>query len=335
MTSLVEVDPAEWDDLLERLGVADAYLLRGYVEGAALLEPGRPTFLHAHDEAGDVVFALLRRDGAQGGGDVTTPYGYGGPVAVGDRPPVDDFWTSYDAWCADNGLVTSFIRFHPRFANHRYVGPRIRVEPLAETVGWRLQRDDLFEGMHRSHRNKCRKAERAGVSVSATEGPDGLAGFAALWDTTMKRVNAADFYFFSNAYWEHLTTRFRDRLVRFDALVDGELVASSICLVSPPWLHYHLGATSDDGRAVGASNLLLYRAATWGRERGFERFHLGGGAGGRFDSLWTFKEHFDPGGLLECALGKSVHDEDAYRELSGREPDDLDGFFPAYRRPAA
>jgi GNAT acetyltransferase-like protein len=332
VTGLIEVDPVEWDDLLERLGVGDAYLLRGYVESAALLEPGTPTLLHAHGDGGDVVFALLRREVPQGHGDVTAPYGYGGPVAVGAQPPLDGFWAGYDDWCLHRGLVASFIRFHPRFENHRYAGPAVHVEPIAATVGWRLQRDDLFEGMHRSHRNKCRKAERAGVDVSAIESPDDLAAFAALWKQTMKRVNAADFYFFADAYWEHLTTRFRERVVRFDAVADGELLASSVCLATPPWLHYHLGATGDRARAVGASNLLLYRAATWGRERGFERFHLGGGAGGRVDSLWTFKQHFDPGGLLECAVGKSVHDPETYRELSGREPDDLDGFFPAYRR---
>ena len=308
--------------------------LRG--ERGACSSPEGRRFLHARGDGGDVVFPLLRRESPRGaGGDVTTPYGYGGPVAAGDRPPVADFWAHYDDWCAGNRLVTSFIRFHPRFENHRYAGPRIRVEPLAETVAWRLQRNDLFEDMHRSHRNKCRKAERAGVTVSATECPDGLAAFAALWETTMRRVAAADFYFFSDAYWEHLVTGFQDRLVRFDAIQDGELIASSVCLATPPWLHYHLGATGDRARAVGASNLLLYRAAIWGQEHDFERFHLGGGAGGRADSLWTFKERFDPGGLLECALGKCVHDEDAYRALSGREPDDLDGFFPAYRRPAA
>ena len=43
---LAEVEPAAWDELLGVLELADAYLLREYVEGAALLDAGRPTFLH-------------------------------------------------------------------------------------------------------------------------------------------------------------------------------------------------------------------------------------------------------------------------------------------------
>jgi hypothetical protein len=31
------------------------------------------------------------------------------------------------------------------------------------------------------------------------------------------------------------------------------------------------------------------------------------------------------------AVGKAVHDPDVYRALTGRDADDVDGFFPAYR----
>ena len=83
--ALVEVASEQWDSLLERIGCGDAYLLRGYVESACLLERGKPLLLHLSDGGGDVVFALILRelDGEQGQLDAITPYGYGGPVAVG------------------------------------------------------------------------------------------------------------------------------------------------------------------------------------------------------------------------------------------------------------
>ena len=73
------------------------------------------------------------------------------------------------------------------------------------------------------------------------------------------------------------------------------------------------------GRALGAGNLVLYETAEWARAQGYERFHLGGGAGGQEDSLAAFKRRFDPGGRLEWWLGKAVHDAEAYRELTGRD----------------
>ena len=54
--------------------------------------------------------------------------------------------------------------------------------------------------------------------------------------------------------------------------------------------------------------------------------------GGFEDSLFEFKRRFDPGGTLPAYLGKAVHDEDAYRRLSGVAEIDYAGYFPAYRR---
>lgn len=331
MTELVEVEPSGWDELLGRLGLADAYLLRGYLESAAILEPGRPVLLHFGAEGGDVVFPLLVRDLPAGGGrDATTPYGYGGPAGTGSTAPVGRFWERYQDWCEENGVVTSFIRFHPLFANQRTAPPCARVELLAGTVGWRLDLPSLFAGMHGTHRTACRKAARAGVGVAALESPADLSPFASLYEETMHRVGAVGFYHFPQAYWDALA-RLRERIVVFEAEEGGEVLASAVCLATPPWLHYHLAATAERGRVLGASNLLLYEAACWARERGYERFHLGGGAGGREDSLLSFKRRFDPGGMLECAVGKLVHDPAEYRALTGHDVEDLAGFFPAYR----
>ena len=38
------------------------------------------------------------------------------------------------------------------------------------------------------------------------------------------------------------------------------------------------------------------------------------------------------GGLLPATLGKAVHDEQAYRTLSGVDGIEYGGYFPAYRR---
>ena len=56
--------------------------------------------------------------------------------------------------------------------------------------------------------------------------------------------------------------------------------------------------------------------------------------GGRVDSLFEFKQRFDPGGVLESAVGKAVHDEAAYRMLAGDDAG-FEGHFPAYRAPAS
>jgi serine/alanine adding enzyme len=299
-----ELDPADWDAL-----ELDAYYRRPYVEASALLDKGRP-FLLEHDGA---LFAGIERDEPR---DVVTPYGYGGPTA-------DGFWDAYEEWARERGVVTTFVRFHPLYGNQR--GAPIHVDELAPTVAWRLEPDrDLLAGLHFKHRNKVTKAENAGATVRQHEG---LGEFVPLYEDTMRRVHADDFYFFERAYWERLGEL---PLARFDAEIDGEVVASALCLATSPWLHYHLSGTTDAGRTTGSSTLVLLEAARWAQANGYERFHLGGGLGGKEDSLHHFKARFDQDGLVPAAIGKAIHDEDAYRRLSGGEAS-YDGFFPAYR----
>jgi serine/alanine adding enzyme len=331
---IAEVAPADWNGLLERLGLVDVYLRREYVEASTLLEPGRPLFLHSD---GGVFAGILRSDPT----DVTTPYGYGGPVGADAR-----FWDHYEEWCRANGVITTFLRFHPLYANHRDAGSNVRVERLGGTIAWRLDEPgDLFERMHRHHRRAVRKAVAAGVQASVTLGPESLASFVRLYEATMERRQAAGFYYFPPEYWRalesrpaagdvgvhlHLHLHPPAQVVLFEAGDDAAL----LCLASPPWLHYHLGASSEAGRRLGASNLLFLEAARWAADLGYTRFHLGGGVGGAADSLYEFKRRFDPDGELEAAIGKAVHDKEAYRELASPHAG-LDGFFPAYRAPAA
>jgi hypothetical protein len=300
-----EVPPEEWDRL-----ELDAYYRRPYVEAAAL-GGGRP-FLLEHEGA---FFAGIEREDPR---DVVTPYGYGGPTGPG-------FWPAYEAWARDRGALTTIVRFHPLYGNQD--GAPIHVEELAPTVAWRLDGErDLLAGLHFKHRNKVRKAEKAGATVTAARG---LGDFVALYDDTMQRLDASAEYRFPPEYWERLAG-LGDALVRFDAAIDGEVVASALCLATPPWLHYHLSGTTDAGRSTGASTLVLLEAARWAQERGYDRFHLGGGLGGSADSLHHFKARFDPEGLVPAAVGKAIHDENAYRELSGGQTG-YEGYFPAYR----
>lgn len=314
---MIEAEPGEWNALLARLGLEDVYLRREYVESACLIEPGEATFL----VEGEVVFPCIVR-GFRDAVDVTTPYGYGGPVAAGGD--ADAFYAAYEEWCAARAVVSTFVRFHPLYANQRYA--RIDVEPLGSTVAWRLQDGDLFEGLHSHHRRVIRKAQRAELEVAVDEAPS-LDEFVALYERTMARLDAESFYLFTPEYWESLRGL---PLLLVSARREGELLASVLCFASKPWLHYHLGASSDEGRRVGASHLVLYEAASWARDDGYELFHLGGGVGGRADSLFEFKLRFDPGGQRDFAVGKAIHDEDAYRELAGVAAGAA-GFFPAYR----
>jgi serine/alanine adding enzyme len=324
-----EVEPERWDGLLRDAGVTDVYYSRGYVAASAQLVDALPVLLRLGGARGDVFFAcLLRRDPI----DVVTPYGYGGPVGAGDDPPLDAFPAAYRAWCERRGAISTFAVFHPLLANaDSPAAAGFHRSALAGTVAWRLADGELLGAMHRHHRRLVRRARAHGCELAIDTAPADLAGFVALYEQTMRRAAASPFYFFPPGYWEALAAGVP--LVRVDVRRGGELLASVLGIGEQPWLHYHLGGAADAARGTGASHLALYGLACWGRDHGYSTLHLGGGLGGRDDSLLEFKLRFAPDGRVPASIGKAVHDEPGYLRLANARAVDWDGFFPAYREP--
>ncbi|MGI9185324.1 MAG: GNAT family N-acetyltransferase [Solirubrobacteraceae bacterium] len=323
---LAEIPAGDWDARLDGLGLTDAYLRRGYLRSGAALAGAEPVLLHLAGADGDVVFAALLRDDPT---DVSTPYGYGGPVAVGAGPPVAEFASAYEQWCARRGVVSSFVLYHPLFANQELALPAFHQEALTGTISWSLETDDLLVGLHRHHRRMIRRARAAEVEVQIDEAPAGLDAFRALYTATMTRAGADPFYLFGDEYWELLASEVA--LVAVDVWRGEEHLAAILGLTGAPWLHYHLGGSSEAGRSLGANHLAMLALARWGQEHGYTRLHLGGGVGGRRDSLFLYKERFAPGGERPVAIGKAVHDRERYRDLTGQSEITYAGFFPAYR----
>ena len=326
----LELPPSKWGDLMARAGCADVYYLRGYIESAATAQDGIAAFLFHADGAGCVAFPCVVRELRERNVRDVTTVGYGGPLALGVDPPLEQFYALYDSWCRERGIVTTFVRFHPLLETQRYAREPFHQQKLEGTVSWPLE-GDLFAGMHRHHRRLVRKAKSAGVDVIAVPGPPRLDEFAALYDQTMQRLGAAHFYRYRDEYWEQLRRGLGERLVLFEAWRRGEPLAGILCLAGRPWLHYHLGATSDAARQLGASHLLLYEAACYGQSAGYSQFHLGSGVGETGGSLLEFKQRFTHVPVVEQWLGKAVHDVDRYLELTRARAVTYNGFFPGYR----
>ena len=159
-------------------------------------------------------------------------------------------------------------------------------------------------------------------------GPDAEAGrreaFAAAYGQTMRRVGAADRYFFSAEYFAAALSFERSWLL--SAVRDGEVGAAAIAAVSDGVLHYFLGGTAD--AAIDASPFKNVVAAILdlADELGLV-LNLGGGVRAG-DGVERFKRGF-ANREIAFRVHEVVCDPVAYERLSaGRE---ADGFFPAYR----
>ncbi len=280
--------------------------------------------------------------------DVTSVYGYPGPLAygclAGDHFLREASEALREAWNCQK-VVCAFSRFHPLLENHRWVMGDGR--PFGElcyggrTVSINLQDTDPTQSYKRALRQHLHRGRALGMTTQVDPDLDCLGEFVRIYTHTMQRNRAAQCYFHRTDYFR----RFKDQLGAHVFLAScriGERIAAAAWVVEYNGVaNPHLGGTSREFLAVSPFKVLLDDLRQWARERGNHTLYLGGGRGGRHDSLFRFKAEFSSR-RHDFYTWRWILDAEAYQALcsrhegylreSGRKTADTD-YFPAYRAP--
>jgi ribosomal protein S18 acetylase RimI-like enzyme len=360
--ALIGSDDPEWDETLAAVA-DDVYHQAGYHRFTEETE-GATAFLAVFREPNDrrgLLWPYLLRPVADvpqfphvEGFDVDCVYGYPGPLAWGCQPGDEFTRKSVDAlvdlW-RSQGALTAFTRFHPLLENVRWgtglpAGGPDGSEPileLGETVAIDLRQDDLaaVAAYSKTLRQEIARARRAGMTTRLDEDWSSLDTFAELYRATMLRTGAAATYFFSTEDFRSLKVALGAELHLFLTELDGRIAATGLFTEHRGIVQAHLVGTDDDFREWSPLKLLLDDVRRWASERGNDVLHLGGGRGGRDDSLLAFKRRFSPQSH-HFSVGRWVLDPAAYADLAERwrkrltDAGSIDrdpSYFPPYRSP--
>jgi hypothetical protein len=192
--------------------------------------------------------------------------------------------------------------------------------------------DGRLTGMSKGRKADLNVARRE-LELSWGSSEADLERFRAVYDETMTRIGARDYYLFPPDYYQALADGLGDRLGVALALRGEEVAGGALFMADQRFAHYHLSGTTDAGRELKAGTLLVHAGAVWGAERGCELLHLGGGTEGA-DSLYAFKRSFG-GREFRYSFATLVADPDRYDALVARRAEEPEpprqDFFPAYR----
>lgn len=270
--------------------------------------------------------------------DWETPYGYGGPLADGviSESVQKSFLNEISKYCKDNGIVSQFVRFHPLLKNYETLPLVIEKRYLRDTIFIDTQNPEIIvKNMDSKNRNMVRKAIKNNVHIirkDITEFDD----FIYMYNETMKKNNADEYYTFKRNYFESLVD-LKDNALILYALYDDRPISGSIIYFNDRYMHYHLSGSRIEYRKYSPSNLLLYEAACMASHMGIKQFHLGGGMEPD-DSLFGFKKQFNKNGYAKFYVGRTIFDKERYHELleirkqQNSEFDINNGFMIQYRR---
>jgi serine/alanine adding enzyme len=330
-------DDSRWDELVDAAPTPDVYYRPGYCAAYEAAGHGR---LVAVETAG-ALFPLLLRPLPfdEEGVDAATPYGYGGVLTGSDPVKTTDLHQLRN-WCVANGVVSCLLRLHPLLGGSEQLAQsdaaEVEIREYGPTTAVDPRRIDDATGRLR-RMSKGRKADltiaRRELELAWATGEDALERFRSIYDGTMRRLGADEFYLFPAAYYRALADGLGEHLGVALALRGDEAVGGALFLADRRFAHYHLSGTTDAGRELKAGTLLVHAGAEWARERGSELLHLGGGNSGTHP-LYAFKKSFG-GETFTYSFATLVADRERYDALVARRSDEAEsprpGFFPAYR----
>jgi hypothetical protein len=324
----------------------DVYHLPEYVTLAAMQEGATPLGFYAENSDGALLIPLLKRrlpaalQAPDQWFDLTSPYGYGSPLlASSSVNSLPDLLAAFRDVAMAEYVVSAFVRLHPLmplpnealapFGTLVHHGPTVYID-LA------LSLEQMWSETRGNHRTTISKLSRNGFQARLDEW-ESYDDFISVYNMTMTRLGASEYYFFSPEYFVALRSLLGAH-VHLCTVVspEGEVAAAGLFTVTSGIVQYHLGGTADMYLRHAPFKLLFDFMRRWAKEGGNATLHLGGGVGSQEDSLFHFKAGFGSG-RASFSTFRVIVDQQKYADLTeqvtqkhGRQNDPL--FFPGYRR---
>lgn len=311
-----------WDEVLKEIPEAkrDIYFTEKYHQ---LYEDGQDKaecFIY-REGAKVFLFPYLKRrieilDGEYY--DFESVYGYSGPLT---NDVSDDFLRAatknFQAACRTNKIVCGFTRFHPLLENHRWLksdDSSLKVIHDRKTVFIPLtgSTERIWKNINEHHQRAIKKCEKAELRFEVDENLIHLDEFIKLYDDTMKRVGAKEFYFFEKDYHLKIKETLGKNVVLGLVFLQKRVVAAAMFFVYGTFGNYHLGGSAADAQKHSPNNFLFHQMALYMKEKGIKALHLGGGTDNAPDnSLYLFKRRFS-NEQCDFYLGKFLFDKEVY-----------------------
>jgi len=235
-----------------------------------------------------------------GGADAVSPYGYSGPIlGAMDQASVSSeilqkFFSEFVADCKKRGIVAVFLRGHPVLSSACRPFDGDSGSDSGATFAISLNRDleKILSSYRSAFKRTIKKIEKVESLRIVWDCWADIDFFVPVYHQNMSRLQAQSHYFFDTEYFRALQQELSGRF-HLMSVFDKEKYIGGVCFFALQGIvQYHLPACVDEWRDVGLPKLLVHELVKWGKDHNFDVVHLGGGVGGKANSLAYFKSGF-------------------------------------------
>ncbi len=246
--------------------------------------------------------------------DISSIYGYSGPLFAGNQNQLGEVWEMFDKWCEEENIIAEFTRFSIYAQTQKNAHSKTDIFPNRPSAITDLN-EDLFNQLGKKTRNMIRKAEKSNLISRELDTKNGMDEFRELYDKTMSRNNATSFFEYNDKYYGALLELPEKELRLFGVFDGNKMVASAISLSHKESALYHLGASLKEYSNKGAGNLVLYHMSKTLQKDGIKFITVGGGrTTAEDDPLLRFKKS-NATKLETFHIGKRIVDYKGYKEV--------------------
>ena len=280
----------KWREAMRNVPLFDPCCLPEYCEASCFEQPNSEALLWYY-KAGDrhLIYPFIKSEikkdllevaGIDGPAyDIQTPYGYGGPQATSSDPSfLTAAWEEFDELAEEENIIAEFCRLSIARPNQQFLHPKMSVQfnRNAAITNFSANTDELFIQMQ--NRKAARKAAKNGFVACSVKPEIYVDEFQKIYQKTMVRKSAKDFFFFSPSYFTKLLQLNSDEQGMVAVFDGGRLVAGALVLFGSGIAIYHLAASDHNYLKFGVNNVVLAGVNDLARARGMDILVLGGGS---------------------------------------------------------
>lgn len=313
-----------WQKILDFMQIDDVHYTTHYFRSALRLDPGEALMFYYADEVGSIAYPYIKRrieSEIPNFFDITTPFGYGGPVvraAENTETLVAAFRKAFSNYCQKECIIAEYIRFHPLFGNASFFKNHLKLMPLYETYTINLR-----AAANNTEGSESLTRVDKDIVIKKLGTVRHMFDFLVLYYSEIRKREEADsYYFFTEDYFEALVSNLGQVLHLFGAYHGSKLVSACYILAEGDTIYHHLnGAIGNEDQAETATSLFL-KIAEWGTENNMAFFHLGGDFKVESVQIIPIKRNLANMKPTMFYICEEIHDGAMFRKLIN--PEELD-----------
>jgi hypothetical protein len=250
--------------------------------------------------------------------DVTSPYGYSGPLFnknINDEV-IKIFWKYVDNWYKENNVITEFIRFNLNNNHEHYTGHLVHT--LNNIKGHLTNFELLWTNFKQKVRNNYRKAKKYDLKIkleSEIITQKIIDDFYLIYIKTMERKTASETYFYSKNHFINLIDDNKGKVLIAFVYKDSVPISTEFIIFINDSLYSYLGGTLSEYFNLRPNDFLKIEVIKWALKNNKTYYILGGGRID-YDSLYQYKKSFFPKDEdVIFYTGRKIINQNVYKSL--------------------